>query len=30
MTVPLTRRNFLFYGGTAVAGITLGEFGRRQ
>lgn len=30
MSSNLTRRDFLFYGGATVAGVTLGEFGRRQ
>jgi anaerobic selenocysteine-containing dehydrogenase len=29
MAINLTRRDFLFYGGAAVAGVTLGELGRR-
>src|SRR3990167_7528295 len=30
MNDRLTRRNFLFYGGAAVAGVTLGQVARRQ
>lgn len=30
MSEPVTRRNFLFYGSAVVAGVTLGEFGRRH
>ena len=29
MAIDLTRRDFLFYSGATVAGVTLGEFGRR-
>jgi anaerobic selenocysteine-containing dehydrogenase len=30
MTETLNRRDFLFYGGATVLGVTLGEVGRRQ